>query len=150
MKKILIKFLIILVASMLINTIIFNTNSYASSLGDPITKGDEFIEKANDTDEVIDTEELGTISDYIYNTLFTIGVVLAFAIGMIIGIQFIMGSVEEKAKIKETLVPYVIGVFVIFSAFTIWKIVVGIGNEVAPTASVQTIQQNDYKCAYKV
>lgn len=150
MKKILIKFLIILVASMLINTIIFNTNSYASSLGDLITKGDKFIEKANDTDEVIDTEELGTTSDYIYNTLFTIGVVLAFAIGMIIGIQFIMGSVEEKAKIKETLVPYVIGVFVIFSAFAIWKIVVGIGNEVAPTASVQTIQQNDYKCAYKV
>ena len=47
---------------------------------------------------------------------------------MIIGIQFIVGSVDEKAKIKETLVPYVIGVFIIFSAFGIWKIVMSIGN----------------------
>jgi len=47
---------------------------------------------------------------------------------MIIGIQFIIGSVDEKAKIKETLVPYVIGVFIIFSAFGIWKIVMSIGN----------------------
>ena len=52
---------------------------------------------------------------------------------MVIGIQFIVASVDEKAKIKETLVPYIVGVFIIFSAFTVWKIAIGIGNKVSPT-----------------
>lgn len=149
MKKILIKFLIILIASMLINTITFNTISYASSADDIISQGDNFLATAGN-DKVIDETALKDTSDYIYNILFTIGVVLSVAIGMIIGIQFIMGSVEEKAKVKETLIPYVVGVFVIFAAFTIWKIVVSIGNEVAPTGSIQTIQTVDNNYVYKV
>ena len=36
------------------------------------------------------------------------------------------GSVEEQAKVKQTLVPYVAGCVVLFGAFTIWKIVVTI------------------------
>lgn len=132
MKKILIKFLIILIAIILVNTITFNTISYASSADDIISQGDGFLSKA-DKNEVINTDALKVTSGNIYNILFTIGVVLSVAIGMIIGIQFIMGSVEEKAKIKETLVPYVVGVFIIFAAFTIWKIAVNIGNEIATT-----------------
>ena len=38
-------------------------------------------------------------------------------------------SVEEKANIKEVLVPYVVGCIVIFGAFAIWKLIVTIlGN----------------------
>lgn len=93
-----------------------------------ISSGKDFVNKGEGQDNPIDEEALRDTSSYIYNVLFTIAVVLAFVIGMIIGIQFIMGSVDEKAKIKETLVPYVIGVFIIFSAFGIWKIVMSIGN----------------------
>ncbi len=93
-----------------------------------ISSGKDFVNKGEEQDNPIDEEALRDTSSYIYNVLFTIAVVLAFVIGMIIGIQFIMGSVDEKAKIKETLVPYVIGVFIIFSAFGIWKIVMSIGN----------------------
>ena len=98
------------------------------AMDDIIGAGDNFIGKANET--VIDETELSTTSNYIYNILFTIAVVLAIAIGMVIGIQFIMGSVDDKAKIKETLVPYIIGVFIVFASFTIWKIVITIGNDV--------------------
>ena len=93
-----------------------------------ISSGKNFVNEGEGQDNPIDEEALRDTSSYIYNVLFTIAVVLAFVIGMIIGIQFIMGSVDEKAKIKETLVPYVIGVFIIFSAFGIWKIVMSIGN----------------------
>mgnify|MGYP004656908333 FL=1 len=93
-----------------------------------ISSGKDFVNKGEEQDNPIDEEALRDTSSYIYNVLFTIAVVLAFVIGMIIGIQFIMGSVDEKAKIKETLVPYVIGVFIIFSAFGIWKIIMSIGN----------------------
>ena len=33
-------------------------------------------------------------------------------ISVILGIQFMMGSVEEKAKIKDSLIPFVIGCIV--------------------------------------
>ena len=33
------------------------------------------------------------------------------------------GSVEQKAKVKDALVPYIVGCIVIFGAFGIWKLV---------------------------
>lgn len=93
-----------------------------------MSSGKDFINEGEGQDNPINEEALRDTSSYIYNILFTIAVVIAFIIGTIIGIQFIMGSVDEKAKIKETLVPFVIGVFIIFSAFGIWKIVMSIGN----------------------
>ena len=66
------------------------------------------------------------LSDTLYNILFTIGVVVAAIFGIIIGIQFVTGSVEQKAKVKETLIPYFVGCFVIFGAFGIWKLVITI------------------------
>lgn len=98
------------------------------AMDDIIGAGDNFIGKANET--VINETQLKTTSNYIYNILFTIAVVLAIAVGMIIGIQFMMGSVDDKAKIKETLIPYVVGVFVVFGAFTIWGITINIVNNI--------------------
>lgn len=51
------------------------------------------------------------------------GLAIAIIIGLVLGIQFMMGSVEQKAKVKDSLVPYVVGCIVIFGAFGIWKIV---------------------------
>ena len=39
-----------------------------------------------------------------------------------------LGSMEEKAQIKEALIPFVIGCIVAFGAFGIWKIFITIGN----------------------
>jgi len=127
MKSILTKILLLVLLITMIN--IPNT-TYA--MDDVISQGDSFLEARDDTSP-IDEDALKYTSDSVYNILFTIAVVLAVAIGMIIGIQFMMGSVEEQAKVKETLVPYVIGVFIVFASFTIWKIVVNIGNDVSPT-----------------
>lgn len=51
-----------------------------------------------------------------------------FVVGIIIGIQFMVASAEDKAKVKETLVPYIVGCIVIFGAFTIWSIAVNLGQ----------------------
>ena len=129
MKSLLGKVIIVL---LLMNIICIPNITYA--MDDVISHGDSFIGAA-DTDLPINTNALHTTSNDIYNILFTIAVVLAVAVGMMIGIQFMIGSVEEQAKVKETLVPYIIGVFVVFASFTIWKIAVNIGNDVAPTIS---------------
>ena len=75
-------------------------------------------------DLTVDTEKLRETSSVIYRLLFTIGVIIAVAIGGYLGIKFIVASVEEKAQVKEMLIPYVIGCIVIFGAFTIWRLVV--------------------------
>lgn len=123
------KVLIIILISML--TLVYLSNTIYA-VDNVISSAEGFLGAANATSP-IDEGELSKTSNYIYNILFTIAVVLAVAIGMVIGIQFMLGSAEEQAKVKETLVPYVIGVFIVFASFTIWKIVVNIGNEVAPT-----------------
>lgn len=99
----------------------------AGELDNYINQAEDFLSKA-DNELPINETALKDTSTTIFNTLFAIAIAVATIVGMIIGIQFIMGSPTEKAQIKETLVPYAIGVFVVFASFTIWKIVVEIGN----------------------
>ena len=69
-------------------------------------------------------------TDQIYNILLAIGTVIAVIIGAILGIQFMVGSMDDKAKVKESLIPFVIGCVIIFGAFGIWKIVATILQDV--------------------
>lgn len=137
MKKIMISFMMF----MAIIFVCFSSEAYA--MGNVTQDGDSFInigkqEYANN--KPLDEGALQVTSKEIYNLLFTLAVVIAFGVGLVIGIQFIMGSVDEKAKIKETLIPYVVGCIVIFSAFTIWKIVIEVGNSMEGTAKVENIK----------
>lgn len=112
-----------------INTI-FATSSYGMSISEMIDAGKSFLGKGNSVDSTIDVAELQNTSSYIYKLLLTIAIVIAVAVGMIIGIKFMLASADEKANLKEVLIPYVVGCFIIFSAFTIWKIVVNLGENV--------------------
>lgn len=64
----------------------------------------------------------------LFNVLLALGIALAVIIGAILGIKFMIASVEEKAQIKELLVPYIVGCIVVFGAFGIWKIVIELGQ----------------------
>lgn len=70
-----------------------------------------------------DGEKLKTASDTIYNTLLLIGIILAVIIAGILGIQLMMAGAEEKAKVKESLLPFGVGCVIIFGAFGIWKVI---------------------------
>ena len=83
-------------------------------------------EGEKELDNAIDIGKLSETSDYIYNILLAIGMIIAVVVGSILGIKFMISSVEEQAKIKELLVPYVAGCVVIFGAFGIWKIAVNL------------------------
>lgn len=47
------------------------------------------------------------------NVLFTISVIVAVISLMIIGLKYIIGSVQEKADYKKNLIPVVVGIFII-------------------------------------
>lgn len=101
----------------------------ATEIDDVINDGDVFLRHANDPSTVIDMGELQNVSGDIYNIIFAVGLVIDVIVGLIIGIKFIISTVEEKAKVKEILTIYIIGSVVLFGAFTIWKITIGIlGN----------------------
>lgn len=39
----------------------------------------------------------------------TIGVVVAVIIIVVVGVKYLMGSAEEKAEYKKTMIPYIVG-----------------------------------------
>ncbi len=45
-----------------------------------------------------------------------IGVVASVIVLILIGIKYMMGSVEEKAEYKKSLMPYIIGCALVFAA----------------------------------
>lgn len=49
----------------------------------------------------------------------TIGVVISVIVLTLIGCKYMFGSVEEKARYKETLTPYVIGVLMLAAGSTL-------------------------------
>lgn len=70
--------------------------------------------------ETSDIKEIGNKSITVYTT---IGSVVSVVTLIIIGIKYMMGSVEEKAEYKKTLMPYLIGALFIFAASTIAQVI---------------------------
>lgn len=128
-KKIL-KFLIILLGLITIFSL-HTSHVQASTISNALAGAGEFIEDGvQDDGPTIDTGNMEEMSDALYNVLLVVATVIAAIVGLIIGIQFMVGGVSQKAKLKETLIPYIAGCIVIFGAFGIWRLVVNILSQV--------------------
>lgn len=86
-------------------------------------------------DSAVNQGNLKSVSEKIFYPFLAVAVVIAVMVGAVIGIKIMTGTIEEKAKIKEMLVPYVVGLVVVFGAFTIWSTVVNIGTSVVGTGT---------------
>ena len=74
------------------------------------------------------TNKAGDISKFgnsVIGVLQAVGVVLSVVILIVLGIKYMVGSAEEKAEYKKTMMPYVIGAILIFAASTLAGIVIG-------------------------
>ncbi len=58
----------------------------------------------------------------------TVGIVVAVVILLILGIKYMMGSAEEKAEYKKTMIPYLVGAVLIFASTTIVNVVYNMAN----------------------
>ena len=123
-RNILIRILVLFILSMML---VMQT-TYA--VDDIIEAGGSFIKKGEQQQQAIQDSQIKTVSDQIYNILLAVGTVIAVIIGAILGIQFMVGSMDEKAKVKESLIPFVIGCVIIFGAFGIWKLIATILQDV--------------------
>ena len=64
-----------------------------------------------------------TIGGKILGIVQTVGSVVAVIILVVLGIKYMMGSTEEKAEYKKTLIPYIVGAILIFAASNIASMV---------------------------
>ena len=105
------------------------TTTRAGVMENVIKSGDAFLDSA-DTTITVEEDKLKVAADDIYNILLYAGIGLSVIIAAIIGVQFMISSAEDKAKIKEALIPYVIGCVVVFGSFGFWKIAVTLFNSI--------------------
>lgn len=67
--------------------------------------------------------ELTNMGNQIIGIVYAVGIAVAIGILMILGIKYMMASPEDKANIKSTAIPYLIGAILTFGAVNIMKIV---------------------------
>lgn len=71
----------------------------------------------------VDVGNISTLGNSVVKILTTVGVVASVIVLVVLGIKYMMGSAEEKAEYKKTLMPYVIGAGLVFAASGIANIV---------------------------
>ena len=96
----------------------------ATTLDDIIENGKSFL-RLGDT-SVANEDELKSLSDFVSGILLWIAIAVTLISVIIMGINFLTQSVEDKAKIKESMTPWVVGIIVSFGAYTIWQITINL------------------------
>lgn len=76
-----------------------------------------------------DIGDAATIGGNIVNWIWGISIVVAVVVVMITGLKFIVGSTQEKAEYKKSLIPLVVGVLILVFATTIVKVLFGMGGK---------------------
>lgn len=94
-------------------------NIYATSTIDP----DDYKPPAINT---VREQPLIDLGNKIVGGIMAVGTVVAVVMVMVTGIQYMTGSIEQKAEYKKTLGPKLLGAFLIFSTCTLIKLIFNI------------------------
>ena len=68
------------------------------------------------------------IGNSILGIIQVVGIIIAVGVLMVLGIKYMMGSAEEKAEYKKTMIPYIVGAILIFAATTIANAIYNFAN----------------------
>ena len=71
-------------------------------------------------------DTIQTIGGKILSAVTTAGIVLSVLMLAILGVKYMLGSSEEKAEYKKSMMPYLIGSLLVFAASTIATAVNGL------------------------
>lgn len=76
--------------------------------------------------DVEDVDEVMDMAQVIVTIIRTVGIVVAVVVLLIMGIKYMVGSVEEKADYKTSMKPYLIGVLIFFGLSQILAVIIDI------------------------
>ena len=74
------------------------------------------------------TTTMQNIGNQIITVVSVAGSIVSVIVLIVLGIKYMMGSAEEKAEYKKTLMPYIIGAALVFAASAIAGIVFNFAN----------------------
>ena len=63
-----------------------------------------------------DTGKIQNIGQNIIQIVSVVGSIASVIVLVVLGLKYMMGSAEEKAEYKKTLLPYIIGAALVFAA----------------------------------
>lgn len=66
----------------------------------------------------------------VLNIIQIIGIVLSIIVLIALGIKYMLGSVEQKAEFKHTMIPYLIGVAILFTGSFLPAFIYNLTNDV--------------------
>ncbi len=72
----------------------------------------------NSQTEAKDATKLQNIGNTIIGAIRAVGTIISVAVFAVLGIKYMTGSVEERAEYKKTMMPYLIGAFLLFGITT--------------------------------
>ena len=141
MKKIKKVYIILFIVSIFANLLLINqSNAITTNLSElePIYQiADLNPGTYQPSGGTVDSDFVNKYTGRLTSVLFVVAVIVAIITIMIIGIKYIVGSVQEKADYKKNLMPVLIGILII-SFLT--AIIAGIANL---ATSVESTQQPD-------
>ena len=97
--------LLLAVVLITLSTNVFAAELTPSSVGDKITYGDD--------------GGLATKAGQIMGMIRNVAVIASVIIIMILGVKYMLGSVEEKADYKKSFIPLIVGIVLVVSATSI-------------------------------
>lgn len=114
MKKYIIALISILCLSFIIASFVYETNAVGLEI---IDNPDNYVQSNEDNSAAIN---IGNIIVWVVRT---VGQAIAVVMLLIIGIRYILGSVEEKAEYKQSMWPYIIGAVLIFAGASLTDVI---------------------------
>lgn len=106
--------LVIIVTILNSNSKIFADSTSVSNVGNPIDSPGSFRPSANNSNSKVKEK-----ADVILGIINGVGVIVSVCTLMVVGIKYMLGSIEEKAEFKETATMYLIGAFLVFGVTTL-------------------------------
>lgn len=151
--KILKKFMmIILIITALILCVSTRANAAELSTQEPIkvadmsniiNAGNEFIRKGEEANNGnTSVEHFATELAPIGSILAAVGLLIFLAVLAIMGIKWVIAKPDQKAKLQQQLIGFVVAAVVFFGAVGIWNLVRGIMGDVQDTVNRTTPSQS--------
>lgn len=93
-------------------------------------------------------DELESVGEIILGVITVIGYALSIIILIAMGIKYMMGSVEEKASYKKTMIPYAIGCLLLVAAPMIANVVYDASKPLKTSRVIETYYCEDCMTLY--
>ena len=126
MQKNKIKYGITIICLLMVLLLIPSTIVRATTITNPIENPEHY----NPTGQGGESTQLAGIGKTIVATVQGVGIVISVIGLMFLGIRYMYGSMEERAKYKETMYPFIIGLILLLAVTSLLQVIYDMAMEI--------------------